>query len=66
MFILGSKNDNKLNFIAVPTCTYLKIKTAVSELVGGTGTQARTELSALPMYSELTIIRVLRTKEFGV
>jgi len=66
MFMLGSKNDNELSFIAVPTCTYLKLRTAVSELVGGIGTQARTELSALPMYSELTIIRVPRTKEFGV
>jgi hypothetical protein len=63
--MLGSKNGNALSFISLPACTYLKPRTAVSELVGGIETQERTELSALPMCSELTKIRVPRTKDFG-
>lgn len=60
--MLGSNIGNALSFISVPTRTYFKPRTAVSELVGGIGTQARTGLSALPMCSEPTIIRAPRAK----
>jgi len=63
--MLGPKNGNALSFISVPTRTYLRPRTAVSGLVDGIGTQARIHLSALPMCSVPTIIRVPRAKDFG-